>query len=88
VEFPLPKQIDGRPAAARGSGLFSGYVNAAGLPAISVPVEPSPQGLPIGMQLVGAFGDDLTVLRLARQFEDAHPWASRWPALALDTSAA
>lgn len=83
VEFPFPKQIDGRPAAARGSGLFSGYVNAAGLPAISVPVDPSPQGLPIGMQLVGAFGDDLTVLQLARQFEEAHPWAARWPALAL-----
>jgi aspartyl-tRNA(Asn)/glutamyl-tRNA(Gln) amidotransferase subunit A len=88
VEFPFPKQIDGRAAAARGSGLFSGYVNAAGLPAISVPVEPSPQGLPIGMQLVGAFGDDLTVLQLAQQFEDAHPWAARWPALALDAAAA
>ncbi|MCA4904179.1 MAG: amidase [Rhodocyclaceae bacterium] len=82
VEYPLPKEIDGRTAAARGSGLFSGYVNAAGLPAISVPVDPSPAGLPIGMQLVGAFGEDLTVLQLARQFEEAHPWAARWPALA------
>ena len=82
VEYPLPTTIDGRPAAARGSGLFSGYVNAAGLPAISVPVDPSPAGLPIGMQLVGAFGDDLTVLQLALQFEEAHPWAARWPAIA------
>jgi len=82
VEHPFPKEIDGRPAAARGSGLFSGYVNAAGLPAISVPVEPSSAGLPIGMQLVGAFGDDLSVLQLARQFEDAHPWAHRWPSIA------
>ncbi len=57
-------------------------MNAAGLPAISVPVDPSPAGLPIGMQLVGAFGEDLTVLQLARQFEEAHPWAARWPALA------
>jgi aspartyl-tRNA(Asn)/glutamyl-tRNA(Gln) amidotransferase subunit A len=82
VEHPFPKEIDGRPAAARGSGLFSGYVNAAALPAISVPVEPSPAGLPIGMQLVGAFGDDLSVLQLAQQFEDAHPWAHRWPSIA------
>ncbi|MCX7198947.1 MAG: amidase [Proteobacteria bacterium] len=82
VEYPLPTTIDGRPAAARGSGLFSGYVNAAGLPAISVPVDPAPAGLPIGMQLVGAFGDDLTVLQLALQFEEAHPWAARWPAIA------
>ena len=82
VEYPFPKEIDGRPAAARGSGLFSGYVNAAGLPAISVPVEPSSAGLPIGMQLVGAFGDDLSVLQLAQQFEDAHPWAHRWPSIA------
>ena len=79
--LPFPKEIDGRPAGPRGSGLFAGYVNAAGLPAISVPVEPSPQGLPIGMQLVGAFGADLAVLQLAKQFEDAYPWSDRWPAI-------
>jgi len=79
--LPFPKEIDGRPAGPRGSGLFAGYVNAAGLPAISVPVEPSPQGLPIGMQLVGAFGADLAVLQLAKQFEDAYPWSGRWPAI-------
>ena len=82
VERAFPAQIDGRTGSARGSGLFAPFVNAAGLPGISVPVEPSSTGMPIGMQLVGAFGADLTVLKLAKAFERAHPWASRWPQLA------
>lgn len=83
VEFAFPKQIDGRDAGPRGSGLFSGFVNAAGLPAVSIPAAPSPAGLPIGIQLIGGFGADLQVLQLAKQFETAFPWADRWPALAI-----
>jgi aspartyl-tRNA(Asn)/glutamyl-tRNA(Gln) amidotransferase subunit A len=90
VEQPFPPQIDGRAAGSRASGLFSGFVNAAGLPAISVPVTPGaaglpdglPEGLPIGMQLIGAFGADLQLLQLAHEYERAHPWAGRWPASA------
>lgn len=36
-----------------------------GLPAISVPIEPSAQGLPIGLQVIGADGADETVLAVA-----------------------
>ncbi|MES2787357.1 MAG: amidase [Pseudomonadota bacterium] len=77
-----PHEIDGRKAGPRGAALFATFVNAAALPAISVPVAPSAQGLPIGMQIVGPFGSDLALFRLARQFEAAAPWSGRWPALA------
>jgi len=82
VGQPYPAEIDGRAAGARAAGVFATFVNAAGLPAISVPVTPASSGLPIGMQLVGAFGDDSTLLALASEFEGAQPWAERWPALA------
>lgn len=82
VEFAYPGEIDGRKAGPRGSGLFAGFVNAAGLPGVNVPIEPSSAGLPIGMQLVGRFGADLMLLRLAKQFETSHPWGDRWPLLA------
>jgi aspartyl-tRNA(Asn)/glutamyl-tRNA(Gln) amidotransferase subunit A len=76
-----PTSIDGRPATPRAAGIFSGFVNVAGLPALSVPAEPLPDGTPVGIQLVGAFGGDLQLLSLARQFEIAAPWAHRWPTL-------
>jgi aspartyl-tRNA(Asn)/glutamyl-tRNA(Gln) amidotransferase subunit A len=84
VGQPYPAEIDGRTAGARAAGVFATFVNAAGLPAISVPVTPAASGLPIGMQLVGAFGDDSTLLALAGEFEKAQPWAERWPALAYE----
>jgi amidase len=42
--------------------------NVTGHPAISVPCGLS-QGLPVGMMLVGRYGEDATVLRTAHAFE-------------------
>lgn len=53
--------------------------NATGLPAISLPLHMSASGLPIGMQLVGPFGREALLLRLAAQLEVAAPWAGRRP---------
>jgi aspartyl-tRNA(Asn)/glutamyl-tRNA(Gln) amidotransferase subunit A len=64
-------------------GMFCGWVNAAGLPAISVPGAPHPDGRPIGVQIVAPFGQDALVLEIAALLEAAAPWADRWPALAL-----
>jgi amidase len=55
--------------------------NASGQPAISLPLHTSDEGLPIGMQLVGRFGDEATLLRLSGQLEEALPWAARVPPL-------
>ena len=55
--------------------------NISGGPAISLPLQRSREGLPIGMQFVGRFGDEGTLLRLAAQLERAHPWIEQKPAL-------
>ena len=46
----------------------------SGCPAISVPVGFGPQGLPMGMQLIGRPKDDLSVLRLAHAYEQERDW--------------
>ena len=75
----FPSVIDGRAAGPRAHAVFTSFVNAAGLPAITIPADPSPDGLPLGFQLIGRPGADGLLCALARQFERAHPWADRWP---------
>jgi aspartyl-tRNA(Asn)/glutamyl-tRNA(Gln) amidotransferase subunit A len=65
-------------------GMFGAWVNAAGLPGISVPGQPHPDGRPIGVQIVAPFGHDAVVLEIARRLETLAPWAGRWPAMALN----
>jgi amidase len=45
------------------------YATIAGLPCISVPAGFSPEGLPMGLQLIGRPQSDLALLRLAREYE-------------------
>ena len=78
----FPSQINGLPAGPRDHAVFTGFVNAAGYPAISIPCDPSPEGMPIGFQMVGRFGGEDLLLALAAQYEKAHPWAHRWPGTA------
>ncbi len=56
--------------------------NQTGQPAMSVPLHTSPQGLPIGVQIAGRFGEEATLFRLAAQLEAAQPWAARLPPVA------
>jgi amidase len=60
---------------------FTQMANLTGQPAISLPLHWNPEGLPIGVQLVGRFGDEAGLLALAAQLEAAAPWASRHPAI-------
>jgi aspartyl-tRNA(Asn)/glutamyl-tRNA(Gln) amidotransferase subunit A len=82
IPEPYPGEIDNRPAGPRGHAIYTGWVNACGLPAIAVPARPGEDGLPVGVQLVGAPGADEQLLAMAAGFEAAHPWADRWPELA------
>jgi Asp-tRNA(Asn)/Glu-tRNA(Gln) amidotransferase A subunit family amidase len=49
---------------------------------MSVPLVQSPDGLPIGVQIVGAPAAEELLISLAAQLEQARPWASRRPELA------
>ncbi|MBE7249324.1 MAG: amidase, partial [Actinomycetospora chiangmaiensis] len=75
-----PEMIDGQPVGPRGHAVYSGWVNAAALPGLSLPVDPAPDGLPIGLHLVAGFGHDGLLLDLAEAMEARRPFV-RWPVL-------
>lgn len=81
TDIEFPPEIDGQVVGPRGHAVFTGWVNALGLPALAVPTEPAQDGLPIGIQIVGRYGSDHALLDLGLRYEAARPWAHRWPAL-------
>ena len=58
---------------------FTAMYNTTGQPAISLPLYESPDGLPIGIMLVGRLGAEELLLSLAAQLELALPWRARQP---------
>lgn len=61
---------------------FTALFNITGQPAMSVPLHWSADGLPVGVQLAGRFGEDALLFSLAGQLEQARPWFHRRPPLA------
>jgi len=60
---------------------FTYPFNLTGQPAATVPCGFTSEGLPVGLQIVGRWHADSTVLRAAACFEAAQPWAHHRPRL-------
>lgn len=60
---------------------FTAVCNVAGIPAASLPLGWTGEGLPIGVHIAGRFGAEETLLALAGQIERARPWRHKRPRL-------
>lgn len=78
-----PIEIDGQIAGELRQNLFPYTMpfNITGHPAMSVNCGFASDGLPIGLQLVGRFRDEASVLRLGALYEASTDWHQCWPAL-------
>lgn len=80
VEQEYPTQING---IALGTYLdwmrACTYITVLGWPAISVPAGFTPEGLPVGLQIVGHHLDDFGVLQMGHSFEKATRFAASRP---------
>jgi amidase len=89
AEPPLPlKEFENDPehptAPMRRAGQFAAFTppfNMSGQPAISLPLHRNAEGLPIGVQLAAAYGQEDLLIRVAAQLESAHPWLSDHPVI-------
>ena len=84
---PLPvgvddyRQIGGRAVGSRGWIAFTFPLNLTGMPAATVPCGWTPEGLPIGLQIIGPRLAESLVLRASAAFEALVPWAGKRPPL-------
>ena len=77
--FPLGAKTQ-NPVAMYLNDIFTNTVNLAGLPGLSVPCGFDPAGLPVGLQLIGKFMDEASLLSTAHQLQQETDWHQRMPA--------
>ena len=81
--FPIgepPTSIDGVEARGNAWTPFTMMCNLTGQPAASVPCGWTSQALPVGLHVISRAFREKLIFQAARSFEEAHPWADRWPA--------
>ena len=76
-----PTVIAGQQVGPRGHAVFTAFANAAYLPGLTLPCAPAANGLPIGVQLVGAPGADAVLCAVGAEHAAMHPYAERRPKL-------
>jgi amidase len=58
---------------------YTAQFNMTGQPAVSLPLHWTPDGLPVGVQLVAKYGREDVLVQVASQLEQAAPWADKIP---------
>jgi len=82
INLPYINEINGEKMATYIDWMRSCYyITITGLPAISVPCGFTPEGLPVGVQIVGRHQDDFGVLQLAHAFEQATGFWKQKPSI-------
>jgi amidase len=82
INIAYPTEIDGTKMETYIDWMKSAYyVTSTRMPAISVPAGFTPDGLPVGIQIVGKYRGDLDLLKIAFAFEQATNHGSRRPPL-------
>ncbi|MEJ2724903.1 MAG: amidase [Deltaproteobacteria bacterium] len=76
---PPPSEIDGHPIPLLWAVAFTYPFNLSGHPAASAPAGFTGSGLPAGLQIIGPHHREDLVLQAAYAYEQARPWAGRWP---------
>lgn len=77
-----PEKINGHtpyPGPAWGFLPFTHPINTIGNPAASIPCGFDSDGMPVGLHIVGRYGDEETVIAASAAFEDARPWLQYRP---------
>ena len=69
AELPFPGRIDGRHVGPRGHAIFTGWINAAGVPALAVPVPSPGNALPVGIQMVADIGEEDLLMATGEIYE-------------------
>jgi amidase len=85
VDEPYPTEIEGVAMETYMDWMRSCYlITVSGHPAVSIPAGFSADGLPVGIQIVGRYRDEWSLLQLARAFEAATQTGRRRPPAVLD----
>ena len=82
VDTPYPTEIAGVKFNSYIDWMKScWYISATGNPAASVPAGFTPEGLPVGVQIVGRYQQDFSVLQMAHAFESATGFGKKRPGI-------